>query len=48
MGLEAIYKPYAVTLAYPVQGGVIENFEQMTDMWYSTLYNELRSAPEGN
>lgn len=33
-------------LKYPIEHGIINNWDDMERVWYHTFYNELRVAPE--
>ncbi len=46
VGEEAQRKRGLLTLRYPVERGVITNWDDMEQLWYHTFYNELRVAPE--
>jgi len=47
IGQEAQSKRGILTLSYPVDSGIIENWEDMTMVWMHTFNNELRVSPEG-
>ncbi len=34
------------TLRYPVEHGLVKNWDDMEKLWHYTLYEELRCAPE--
>ena len=46
VGDEAITKRGVLNLRYPVKNGIIENFDDWSQLVHHTLYNELRVSPE--
>ncbi|XP_021356946.1 actin, plasmodial isoform-like [Mizuhopecten yessoensis] len=46
IGDEAQNKREILSLNYPVEHGIVTNWDDMEKIWHHTLYNELRVAPE--
>jgi actin-related protein len=48
IGVEAQTKRGLITVKYPIERGIVTNWDDMEKIWHHTFYNELRVAPEAH
>ncbi len=46
IGQDAIQKKGILSLNYPLENGIVKNWDYMTQIWHHTFYNELKIDPE--
>jgi len=46
VGDEAMSKKGILSLRYPIEHGIVSNWDEMELIWHHTFFNELRVAPE--
>ena len=46
IGDEAMAHRGMLTIRYPIENGIVTNWDDMEKLWHHTFYNELRVAPE--
>ena len=48
VGDEAQCRRGVLSLRYPIEHGIVTNWDDMEKIWHHTFYNELRASPEEN
>jgi actin len=46
IGQDAINKKGVLTLEYPLENGIVKNWDYMEKIWHYTYYNELKTDPQ--
>lgn len=46
IGDKAIKSNEILSIRYPIEHGIVTNWDDMETIWYHTFYNELHIAPE--
>lgn len=46
IGDEAISHRGVLSLSYPIEHGIVTNWDDMESIWHHTFYNELRVSPD--
>ena len=46
IGDEAMEKKGVLKLKYPIEHGIVDNWDDMQEVWHHCFYNELRLSPE--
>ena len=46
VGEEAMDKRGVLKLKYPIEHGIVNNWDDMTHIWHHCFYNEIRITPE--
>ena len=46
VGDEALARKGILSIQYPIEHGIVTNWDDMEKIWHHTFYNELRVAPE--
>merc|ERR1719160_2095752 len=46
VGEEAQIKRGVLTMKFPIEHGIVTNWDDMEEIWHHTFYNELCVAPE--
>lgn len=47
IGQDAIQRKGILTLEYPLENGIVKNWDYMSKIWHHTYYNELKVDPAG-
>ncbi len=46
IGMDAINRKGVLELKYPLENGIVKNWDYMSKIWHHTYYNELKINPE--